>query len=263
MPTTITFGPLTVETFTALVAAAALLGLAVVTGTARRPGDSRLLPGLDVGLGGVVGGVIGARLLHVLLWWPYFRDHLSEVFKLGAGGLSWHGALYGGLIGLWLAARWQSTQRRAVSLRPVRDALALAWPLGLMAGWGACWAAACGYGAEVWTLADFPTWAVSEAPDVFGFVAPRYNTQLFGVGFGAALLLVIGLLTLSGRLRDYRLWLALLLTGTGMFVLGFWRGDGLAGPLPGLTWDQVLDLSVIAVSAGFIVAERITAARHS
>lgn len=255
MPTTLTLGPLTLETFSALIAAAVIFGLAVVTGAASQRGHS-LRRGFDAGLGGVIGGVIGARLLHVLLWWPYFQDNRGEAFNLAAGGLSWHGALYGGLIGLWLAAQW-----RGVALRPLLDALALAWPLGVMAGWGACWAAACGWGAEVWTLADYPAWAVSEAPDGFGISAPRYNTQFFGVILGVGLLLVMALLVWRGRGRGLRLWIALILTGAGMFVHGFWRGDGLAGPLVNLTWDQALDLSVIAISAGIIAAEFITRRR--
>ena len=239
----INLGIFSVRTFTALVAGAALLGLAAVAVTVRREGERSLLRGVDVGLGGLLGGVIGARLLHVALAWPYFVDHLGEVPNLRAGGLSWHGAVYGGLAGLWLAARW-----RRVGLGPVLDALAVAWPVGMMAAWAGCQAAACGYGAEVWTLADYPAWAVSERADAFGVVAPRYNAQQFGVWLGAGLLAVSGLVTLGGVLRGYRLWLVLGLSGAGMFVVGFFRGDGAPSPLPNLTWDQALDLSVIAVS---------------
>ncbi len=243
----INLGPFSIRTFTALIGAAALIGLAAVTAAAYRqagPGRrARPLRWFDVGLGGLAGGVIGARLGHVLLTWAYFADHLGEVFNLRAGGLSGHGALYGGLLGVWLACRW-----RRVPFRPVGDALAGVWPLGVMAAWLGCWASACGYGAEVWTLADFPAWAVSERADVFGVVAPRYNVQLFGFWFGAGLLLVMALVALSGRLRGYRLWLALALTGAGMYVLGFFRGDSLPSPLPYLSNDQVLDLSVIAFS---------------
>src|SRR5690606_34582458 len=120
---------------------------------------------------------------HVLLALAYFKDHVGEAFSLRAGGLSWHGALFGGLLGAWLVARW-----RRLPFRPVADALALAWPLGVIAVWAGCLASACGYGAEVWTLAAYPEWMVSEAPDVFGVVVPRYNAGQFGLGLGAALL---------------------------------------------------------------------------
>ena len=244
----INLGPFSVRTFMALIAAAALIGLAAVTATAYRRGERHPLRWFDAGLGGVLGGVIGARLFHVLLNWAYFADHSGEIINLRAGGLNWHGALYGGLLGLWLAARW-----RGVPFRHLSDVLALVWPVGVMAGWAGCWASACGYGAEVWTLADFPTWAVSERPDVYGIAAPRYNVQLFGVWFGAALLVMSILLAVSGRLHGCRLWLLLALSGAGMFVLDFFRGDGTASFLPNLTWDHILDLSVIAFSVVAVV----------
>lgn len=246
--TFIDLGPFSVRTFTALIAAAALIGLAATTAAGyfydrNRITRRSLLRWLDAGLGALLGGVIGARLLHVILTWGYFVDHLAEIPNIRAGGLSWHGALYGGLIGLALVAR-----RRGVPFRPLADALALVWPVGVMAAWAGCWASACGYGAEVWTLADFPTWAVSERPDIFGVVAPRYNVQTFGVGLGAILLTAILLIALVGQLRGYRLWLVLALTGAGMFVLGFFRGEIVPSPLPNVSQDQLLDLSVIALS---------------
>ncbi len=255
--TFINLGPFSVRTFTALIAAAALIGLATTTGAGYlydRKGVTRrsLLRWFDAGLGALSGGVIGARLLHVIFTWGYFANHLAEIPNLRAGGLSWHGALYGGLIGLALAARW-----RGVPFRPLADALALAWPVGVIAAWAGCWASACGYGAEVWTLADFPVWAVSERPDVFGVVAPRYNVQAFGVGVGAILLAAILLITLFGWLRGYRLWLVLALTGAGMFVLGFFRGEISPSPLPNISRDQLFDLSVIAVSAVAASATRL------
>lgn len=254
----INLGPFSVRTFTALIGAAVLIGLAAVTVAAYRqaPPDRRPRPlrGFDVGLGGLLGGVIGARLLHVALAWAYFSDHFGESFNLRAGGLSWHGALFGALIGLWLAGRW-----RRVPFASLGDALALVWPLGMMAGWLGCWASACGYGAEVWTLADFPEWAVSERADVFGVIVPRYNAQVFGFWLGAVLLLVMVLITLSGRLRGIRLWLALVLSGAGMFFLGFFRGDGAPSLLPYLSTDQVLDLAVIALGIVAMVGVRLRA----
>jgi len=242
LPQFIDLGLFSVRTFTALIAAATLVGLALLVAAARRRGEPPLR-WLDAGLGGLAGGVIGARLLHVLLNLAYFKDHAAEALSLRAGGLSAHGALYGALLGVWLAARW-----RRVPFRAVADVLALLWPLGMIAAWAGCLAASCGYGAEVRTLADFPAWAVGETADIYGTLAPRYNTQQFGLWLGAGLLILAGLLTLAGWLRGYRLWLILALSAAGLFVLGFFRGDGAPGPLPNLTWDQALDLSVIVLS---------------
>ncbi len=50
---------------------------------------------IDVVLGGVVGGIVGARLYYVAFRWDSFKDDLLSVFKTWEGGL----AIYGGLIG--------------------------------------------------------------------------------------------------------------------------------------------------------------------
>ncbi len=253
----LTLGSLSVPTFTALIAGAVALGLAALAVAARRRAVPRPLHWIDAGLGGLVGGVIGARLFHVLLSAAYFKDHVGEAFDLRTGGLSWHGAVCGGLLGAWLVCRW-----RRVDWRAVTDVLALVWPAGVMAAWAGCWASACAYGAEVWTLAEHPAWAVSERPDIYGAIAPRYNVQLFGVWFGAALLALLIGLALAGWLRGYRLWLALGLTGAGAFILGFFRGDGVPAPLPGLSRDQALDLSLIAFSVAAAAVTRLSRRAH-
>src|SRR5688500_2929025 len=55
---------------------------------------------VDACIGALVGGAVGARLAHVLLNWDYFAEHSGEIFQLRAGGLDWHGAVIGGLLGL-------------------------------------------------------------------------------------------------------------------------------------------------------------------
>ena len=235
---TTTLGPLSLRSFTfflglALAAAAAVAMLRL------RPVAS---PGhvVDTLLGGLLGAVAGARLAHVLLNWDYFASHTSEIVRLTAGGLDWHGALLGGLLGLALVARW-----RRLAVWRVLDALSPALPMLALGGWYACWAAACGYGREVDTLANYPAYAVAELPDVFGLVAPRYNTQVFGIGLAFALLVVAVLLLGTNRLSGRRFWLVLALLGVGMFVVSFWRGDPalFAG---GLRLDQWLDALVFA-----------------
>jgi phosphatidylglycerol:prolipoprotein diacylglycerol transferase len=241
----IDLGFFSIRTYTALVGAAVLAGFGALIVAARRADTVRPLRWIDVGLGALIGGVIGARLGHVLLYWAYFADHPGEMVNLQAGGLSWHGAVIGGLIGGWLAARW-----RRVPFRIVADVLAVVWPVGVMAVWWGCAAAHCGYGAEVWTLADYPAWMVSERADVFGVVVPRYNVQTFGMWLGVGLFGLAIVLAWRDWLRGFRLWLLLVLTGIGMLIIGFYRGDGMPGPVPGLTLDQALDLVVIGIGAG-------------
>jgi len=191
---------------------------------------------IDAGLGACLGGVVGARIVHVLLNWAYFADHIDEALHPNAGGLDWHGAVIGGLIGLALVAGW-----RRLKLRDLLDALAPALALLTFAGWLGCWAAVCAYGSEVDTLAHYPAWAAAETRDVYGIIAPRYNTQVFGMALALVLLIVSVVLIRRGWLKYRRFWLLLAILSAGMFGIGFFRGDT-AIIVAGLRADQILDV---------------------
>ncbi len=214
------------------------LGIALSIGLGLRRAALRPSVIIDAGLAACLGGVIGARIVHVLLNWSYFADAFSEALHPNAGGLDWHGAVIGGLIGLALVA-WVGK----VKLRDLLDALAPALPLLALAGWIGCWAAVCGYGAEVDTLAHYPAWAAAESRDVYGIIAPRYNTQIFGMALAIGLLVISVVLIRRGWLKNRRFWFLLALLSIGMFAIGFFRGD-YAVMVAGLRADQMLDAGV-------------------
>jgi phosphatidylglycerol---prolipoprotein diacylglyceryl transferase len=232
-------GPFTFLTFTLFLALAVLLAIGIGAYRARKTAPVGLT--VDAYVGAVCGGVIGARLLHVLINWDYFGLHTDEISRLGAGGLDWHGVVIGGLVGLAIVARW-----RKLDIRGLLDNLTAMLPLLALGSWYGCWASACGYGVEVDTLARYPAYAVSESRDVYGIVEPRYNTQLFGIGVALVVLVIALLLMRVGTLRTVRFWLVLALLSAGMAGIGFARGD-YAPIVAGLRLDQWLDIAVIAL----------------
>jgi phosphatidylglycerol:prolipoprotein diacylglycerol transferase len=245
MPTLYTtIGPWTLQTFTLFIAVAVFTSAAIgIYRTRFASGGtfSRLGAAADTYLAALIGSVVLARLGHVLLSWDYFGSNLGEAFHIELGGLNWHGAVLGGLIGLHLMARL-----RQMDARHLLDALTLGLPLIGLAGWWGCIASACGYGLEVPTLVNHPALAVSESPDIFGLVAPRYNTQLFGVLLSLVMLALAVVLIGRGWLRARRFWLVLALLSAGMFVIGFYRGDAVT-MVAGLRLDQAFDLGLLAV----------------
>lgn len=50
----------------------------------------------------LAGGLLGARVWHVLTDWPLYQQNIEAIFALNTGGLSIFGALLGGGIGVWL-----------------------------------------------------------------------------------------------------------------------------------------------------------------
>jgi len=53
----------------------------------------------------IIGGVIGARIYHVFLEFPYYSAHPLNIFKLWNGGLAIHGAIIAAIIILYLIAK--------------------------------------------------------------------------------------------------------------------------------------------------------------
>lgn len=128
-PTLIWLGPIDVRWYGLLMAVAVLVGIWIVSYLNRQylklPADPLLL----VTTWTIVGGFIGARLLFVILKWPLYADQLSEVFQIHNGGMSIHGAIFGGLVGLIISSR-------LIGLNPWRivDVMAIALPVGQVIG---------------------------------------------------------------------------------------------------------------------------------
>lgn len=87
---------------------------------------------IDVTLGGVVGGIVGARLYYVAFSWDTFKDDLSSIFKTWEGGM----AIYGGLIGAILVGAL-IVKLRKMRLLPVLDIACMGFLIGQAIGrWG-------------------------------------------------------------------------------------------------------------------------------
>jgi prolipoprotein diacylglyceryltransferase len=237
-----TFGPLTFQTYTLLVGLGVVVSILLALWqlrTVEKPGAV-----VDCLLVGLIVGLLLARLGHVALHWDYFRDHQSEIAQLRAGGLNWHGAVVGGLIGITLMA-----EARRVTYLSLLRSLAPALPLLVFFGWWGCGAARCAYGAEVANLAYYPSWLVWEGPDIYNLFVPRYRLQALGMGLAVILLAGWFLLRVLNRTQsqsDSGFWLLLMLLALGMFLLGFLRGD-VVSIIRGLRADQWLDAAVFSL----------------
>lgn len=47
----------------------------------------------------IIGAILGARIYYCILSYEFYSQNLMDIFKLWHGGLSIHGAIFGGLIG--------------------------------------------------------------------------------------------------------------------------------------------------------------------
>ena len=131
-PVIVHLGPLALTWYGLFVALAIGVGLWLAQREARRKG----LPMAEVESLAVwvfVGGIVGARSLHVLDRWDLYADHPLAVFAIWNGGLAIMGAVLGGtLVGAFVA--W----RRGLPVRRLSDAAAPGVVLGQAVGRLAC-----------------------------------------------------------------------------------------------------------------------------
>ena len=87
---------------------------------------------MNAALGGVIGGIIGARAYYVIFTWDQYKDDLSSIFKTWEGGMAIYGGLIGGLVVGLLVAKISK-----IRIRPALDITSMGFLIGQSIGrWG-------------------------------------------------------------------------------------------------------------------------------
>jgi phosphatidylglycerol:prolipoprotein diacylglycerol transferase len=217
-------GPLTLHTYGVLLAIAFLAGLYVAGRLAKKDGlDAARIT--DLGVYVLIAGLLGAKLLLVIVEWEHYKLNLGEMWNLFQSG----GVFYGGLLGALPVAYFLS-KRYGLDLWRTGDVLAPGVILGQAIGRLGCFAAGCCHGRP----ADVP-WAV-RFTDVYAarsvgtpLDTPLHPTQVYE---SIAAFLIFGiLLWLFPRRRFYgQIVMAYgLLYAVARFGIEFFRGDAARG----------------------------------
>jgi len=104
---------------------------------------------VDLSLYILIGGIIGARIMYILLNLDYFVKNPLEVFYLSRGGLVYYGAFAGGVVAMILG-----TRNKKISFLRAADLFAPYLALAQGVGRIGCFLNGCCYGREV--SATFP-----------------------------------------------------------------------------------------------------------
>ena len=235
-PVLFRIGDFEITSFGVLVAVGALVGIWIFGRELKRGG----LPndGVDTAVAGVLGGLIGAKLLWTL---EFSGEAPITDLLFSRGGLSWFGGLIGGVgTGLWML------RRRRV---PVVRALAAATPAlaaGHAIGRIGCFMVGDDYGRP----SNLP-WAVAFPQGLPPTSVPVHPTQLYEA---VALVGVAWLLVRwrrEGVAEPVVLGRYLVLAGSIRFAIEFIRVNlRLVGPL---TLAHLIALSLVAAGATFIL----------
>jgi phosphatidylglycerol:prolipoprotein diacylglycerol transferase len=230
-PAWLQLGSLRVSSYGVLLLVAFAAGLARLAATAPRAGLARG-EAVDAALTALLAGLVGARLVHVLAFWPHYASEpLRTVALWQDGGLSFYGGLAAGTLGVWVVRRRDWVEFLDLCAAP----LALGYAVGAVGALGA--------GVFLGRPTDLP-WAVEAAGTLRHPVA------------GYLLVAALATYRLLERLRSVRRFAGqlaltfLAVHGASRFAADFFVDPQVAPPLLGpLTVAQAAALAV-AASAG-------------
>lgn len=127
-PVALRIGPLAIHWYGIILASAILFAAWLGTAEARRKGEDPET-GWTMLLWVVAGGVIGARLYHVIHMWGFYSANPGLILQVWNGGLGIPGAVAGGALAIWLY-----TRRNHLPTGRWFDIFVIAVPLGQAIG---------------------------------------------------------------------------------------------------------------------------------
>jgi len=98
-PIAFSIGSLEIRWYGILIAIALLIGIVISYFIAKYRGE-KPDEAINFAPFAVIFGVIGARLLHVVVNWSYYNGHLSYILAFRKGGLAIQGVMLGGILAL-------------------------------------------------------------------------------------------------------------------------------------------------------------------
>ena len=225
-------GPVHVRSFGVMMALAFVAAGVVAWWQLRRRGENPELV-YNLLIGAIIGGIVGSKLHYLIIHPDQF-----EVAAFSGSGLVWYGGLFGGTVGVVIAAL---LSRMRIGL--VADVVAPALAMGYAVGRLGCFLNGDDYGRPT-TLPWGMSFPKGEPPTT----AIVHPTQLYEVALS---LVIFGLLVwvFAPRLRGSGslFGVYLILAGIERFVVEFVRTNTPA--LLGLTQQQWISIGLVVVGA--------------
>ncbi len=201
----------------------------------------------SIAVWGVIAGVVGARLYHVLTDWQRFDENLSSIPQIWEGGLGIPGGLVAGvLIGAWQARRREI--RAAVALTFAAPSIALAQAIGRWGNW---------FNQELYGRpTDLPWGLEIDNPAGYPTGTLFHPVFLYESVWSIALCGALLWIQRTFRLAAGRLFAVYLAGyGAGRFWIEGLRIDE-AHVIGGLRLNQWVALAAVATGAAYLVATR-------
>ena len=254
-PVILTVGTLEIRWYGIMVVLAVIAVIALSLVEARRKGIPQDVV-WDAGLWAVIGGIIGARLLHIIDRWQYYLYHPEQL--LNFAGLAIWGAVLGGLCAILIFCIV-----RKMSFWELGDIAAPGAILGQAIGRVGCLINGCCYGLTC----ELPMAVIYSNPSSYAPLGvPLYPTQLFHIVWNLGGFAILWALRKKLRPDGSLFLLWLIFFGAGDFVIRFFREN--EAFLFNLPQAQVLDIIIVATAAltlivRFILYKRVKPAKEA
>ncbi|MCF8088850.1 MAG: prolipoprotein diacylglyceryl transferase [Desulfotignum sp.] len=165
----------------------------------------------------LVSGIVGARLLYVIINFADFKASPLDVFKLWNGGL----VFFGGFIGA-VAASIVTLRIKKLPFFKTADTIAPGVALGHGIGRLGCFFAGCCYGRQC----DLPIAVQFSNPDSLAPLhVPLHPTQIYMVAANLILFFILIFLQRRKRFHGMIFLSYIILYSVFRFIIEFFRGD--------------------------------------
>jgi phosphatidylglycerol---prolipoprotein diacylglyceryl transferase len=237
-------------TYGVMAALGLIVGLAVVFHLARQ---QNLDPDKMWNLGGIAifSGILGAKILMILVDWNHYMQYPGEIFSLGT--LQAGGVFSGGLV-LAIFTCWWYLHRNHIPFLRAADVFAPGIAIGHAIGRVGCFAAGCCWGKET----NLP-WAVTFTnPLANELVGTPLNVHLHPTQLYEMVVEVINFAILYWMVKHKKfegqvVGLYMFLYGIARYFLEFLRGDPGRGALFGGAMSGTQLIAICLVIAGGVL----------
>lgn len=229
---------------------ASIVGTATVFYLAQKRNLSRVAV-IDIGWIGTLTGIIGARIFHIVIEYPwYYLENPTHVWQIWRGGLVWYGGVLVATGSIIAYLRY-----RKLPLLPYLDVTAVAIAAVLFFGRLGCFSVGCCYGKSThlpWGLVFPPT---TEAGRQFPGI-PLHPTQVYEMASMVMLFAISFWVERHKRFYGQTTSLYLMLYAVSRSTIEIFRGDADRGLFYGISTSQILSIVAFLIGAVFYAASR-------
>ena len=245
-PDLFSIGPLTLHTYGLFVALGFIAGLLVATRLGKTAGFMSNAV-MDMGFIIILTGLIGSRIVYIIIDLPKYISNPLDIFKIWEGGLVFSGGLVAVIIAIIFYARYYK-----VNIWTIGDLWAPAAAIGQAIGRIGCFFAGCCYGK----LTDAPWGVIFTNPkSIAPLNIPLHPTQLYSSLSSLIIFIILFILHSKKKFEGQVFLWFLILHSTARLFLERFRGDPRGMILTNdLTMTQFIAIIILisAVTALFI-----------